>query len=119
LKKKYPEVLFTGKKTGKELADHYRAADVFVFPSYTDTFGIVIIEALSCGLPVAAHDVIGPRDIIKEDILGCLDEDLSKAAHKALENGTKQQRHDYVAAHYTWSAAVDQFLYATHKAIGT
>ena len=64
LSQKYPEAVFVGKKTGEELANCYRSADLFVFPSRTDTFGIVLIEALACGLPVAAYNVTGPRDII-------------------------------------------------------
>ena len=112
LQKSYPNVLFTDKKTGKELADHYHSADLFVFPSRTDTFGIVIIEALACGLPVAAHDVIGPRDIITDDTLGCLGENLSKAAKQAITKGTREQRSRYVIENYTWEKATEQFLTA-------
>ena len=117
LKHKYPDAIFTGKKTGKELGDHYRSADVFIFPSYTDTFGIVLIEALACGLPVAAHDVIGPRDVITEDMLGALDENLTVAANKALEQTDKQARHNHVVTHYTWETAMKQFMFATEQAI--
>ncbi|MFP4386524.1 MAG: glycosyltransferase family 4 protein, partial [Alphaproteobacteria bacterium] len=60
LENQYPNAFFVGKKTGTELADYYRSSDVFVFPSHTDTFGIVLIEALACGLPVAAYNVMGP-----------------------------------------------------------
>lgn len=115
LRHKYPDVHFMGKKTGKELADHYRSADVFVFPSRTDTFGIVLIEALACGLPVAAHDVIGPRDVIAYDNLGFLDEDLSQAAQKAITSGTAKERSNYVTEHYTWEKAMEQFLSATKQ----
>lgn len=112
LKKKYPHVLFTGRKTGQELADHYRAADVFVFPSRTDTFGIVLIEALSCGLPVAAFDVTGPKDIITHPSLGALHaDDLAVATARALaQKEYADHRHDYVLKHYTWQAAARRFL---------
>lgn len=112
LQKAYPGVVFTGKKTGKELADHYSNADLFVFPSRTDTFGIVLIEALACGLPIAAHDVIGPRDIVIDESLGCLDEDLSVAAKVAMTRGTREQRSRYVIENYTWEKATEQFLTA-------
>jgi glycosyltransferase involved in cell wall biosynthesis len=112
LKNKYPQATFTGKKVGKELADHYRSADVFVFPSRTDTFGIVLIEALACGLPVAAYNVTGPKDIITENYLGVLDEDLAAAAKKALTCGTAQQRFDHIKNNYTWEEAARQFLTA-------
>lgn len=115
LHKKYPKAHFTGKKTGKELADHYRSADVFVFPSRTDTFGIVLLEALACGLPVAAHDAIGPRDVIVNNTLGYLDENLSNAAKKAITNGSAVIRSNYVTEHYTWKKACEQFLTATEK----
>lgn len=120
LRKKYPNALFTGKKTGKELADHYRSADVFVFPSRTDTFGIVLIEALACGLPVAAHDVIGPCDIITHESLGVLDENLSKAAHLASENGySTTDRFNHVISNYSWQIATNQFLEASTKTLKT
>ena len=112
LSKKYPDAVFAGKKVGKELADHYRSADIFVFPSKTDTFGIVLIEALACGLPVAAYPVIGPRDIITEPFMGVLDNDLSTAAQKALENGTAEERLAHIKEHYTWDKAAHQFLNA-------
>ncbi len=115
LQKKYPNVFFKGKKTGKELADHYRSADVFVFPSRTDTFGIVLLEALACGLPIAAHDVIGPRDIITNDTLGYLDENLSRAAKKSVTIGNAQKRNEHVTKYYTWEKACNQFLTATEK----
>lgn len=116
LEKKYPEVLFTGKKTATELANHYRASDLFVFPSKTDTFGMVLIEALACGLPIAAYPVPGPIDIINENYLGVLDNDLSNAACRAIKNITtqdhKKKRSDYVSNHYTWEKAAQDFLAA-------
>lgn len=115
LKKNYPDAHFMGKKTGKELADHYRSSDVFVFPSRTDTFGIVIIEALACGLPVAAHNVTGPCDIVTEDYLGYLDEDLALAAKQAIKKGTPEQRSSFVNDNYSWEKAAKQFVDALSK----
>lgn len=113
LEKKYPEAYFAGKRTGKDLAEHYRSADVFVFPSRTDTFGIVLIEALASGLPVAGYNVTGPKDIITEDYLGCLTEDdLSVAAHNAMQVGTPEQRAEHVKATYTWESVAKEFEYA-------
>ena len=113
---KYPDAIFTGKKLGTELAAHYRSADVFVFPSRTDTFGMVLIEALACGIPVAGYNVTGPRDIITEDFLGAIhDADLSWAAKKALKHGNAEKRAAYVREHYTWEAAAAQFERALIK----
>ena len=108
LQKKFPRVKFVGCKTGPELAAWYRNASVFVFPSMTDTFGIVVIEALFCGVPVAAYPVTGPLDIVEEGITGSLDHDLKKAIDKALqinrENCTKN------AKKYTWRNVAKQFI---------
>ncbi|MFK7838943.1 MAG: glycosyltransferase family 4 protein [Bdellovibrionales bacterium] len=109
LKEKYPDAHFLGKKSGEDLAAYYRSADIFVFPSKTDTFGMVIIEALACGLPVAAYNVMGPKDIITEDYLGILDENLSLAAQQALKKGTAEQRANHVLNNYTWQKAAEQF----------
>ena len=110
LGRKYPNVLFVGKKTGKALADYYRSSDVFVFPSRTDTFGIVLIEALACGLPVAAYTVIGPRDIITNPALGALEEtNLALAAQRALSSVDHAACARYVVDHYSWKAAGQQF----------
>ncbi len=110
LEKKHPDVLFVGKKTGRDLADYYRASDVFVFPSKTDTFGIVLIEALACGVPVAAYDVMGPKDIIIHDHLGVLSDDLSDAAKRAIENDDKDGRVRYVHDNFSWHTAGKQFM---------
>lgn len=112
LRQRYPEARFTGQKVGAELGAHYRSADVFVFPSKTDTFGMVLIEALAAGLPVAAYNVTGPRDIITAPYLGALhDQDLGLAAKMALEaGGTAQERHAHVKEHYTWPAVAAQFV---------
>ena len=83
-REKYPDVEFVGAKRGKELADYYRQADVFVFPSRWDTFGLVQIEAMACGTPVAAFPVQGPLDVIDQNITGYMDNDLSIAIEKCL-----------------------------------
>ncbi len=110
LETKYPEALFVGKKSGHELADYYRSSDIFVFPSKTDTFGIVLIEALACGLPVAAYNVIGPKDIITKEYLGSLNNDLSTAAKLAQKITNKKKLHEHVKENYTWKKAVNQFI---------
>lgn len=84
LKKNYNDVEFVGKKTGKKLADYYRNADVFVFPSKSDTFGVVIIEAMACGLPVAAYPVTGPIDIIEQGVTGYTDTNLTEAVSNCV-----------------------------------
>ena len=83
LQKKYPDVLFTGAKFGKELASYVAAADVFVFPSKTDTFGLVLLEAMACGVPIAAYPVTGPADVVEDGITGSLNKDLDKAVIEA------------------------------------
>jgi glycosyltransferase involved in cell wall biosynthesis len=83
-KKKYPDVEFVGFKTGSNLADYYRMADVFVFPSRWETFGIVMIEAMACGTPVAAYPCQGPEDVIDEGITGCMNADLKQAVTDCL-----------------------------------
>ena len=80
----YPEVEFTGLKIGTELASYYANADVFVFPSQWETFGIVMIEAMACGTPVAAYPCQGPKDVVDEGITGYLDESLSTATYRCL-----------------------------------
>jgi glycosyltransferase involved in cell wall biosynthesis len=82
--KRYPDVNFVGSKCGVELAHYYQQADVFVFPSCWDTFGLVMIEAMACGTPVAAYPVQGPIDVIDNDITGVMDANLSTAIKKAL-----------------------------------
>jgi len=87
LAKKYPGAHFAGYQFGEELAAHYAGADVFVFPSLTDTFGVVMLEANACGLPVAAFPVTGPIDVVQEGVTGALDDDLAAACAKARELG--------------------------------
>ncbi len=111
---RFPDAVFTGKKTGEDLAACYQSADIFVFPSRTDTFGMVLIEALSCGLPIAAYPVTGPADIVTEPMLGALNDDLAAAAQKALTApGDGKARHDYVSTHYTWPIVAEQFIAGT------
>lgn len=81
----YPDVLYTGYKTGHELAEYYQCADVFVFPSSWDTFGIVMLEAMACGTPIAAYPVPGPQDIVECGVNGCLDVNLTTAVLAALQ----------------------------------
>jgi len=85
LEAQYPQARFVGFKYGDELAAHLAAADILVFPSRTDTFGLVNLEAMACGVPVAAYPVQGPRDVIRDGVTGALDEDLAVAAERALK----------------------------------
>ena len=85
LRGRYPGVRFTGQKLGRELASHLASADVFVFPSVTDTFGLVLLEAMACGVPVAAYPVTGPIDVVQNGKTGVLDEDLRRAVLGALK----------------------------------
>jgi glycosyltransferase involved in cell wall biosynthesis len=109
LEAQYPEVHFTGPLSGRTLAGAYAGADVFVFPSRTDTFGLVMIEALACGTPVAAYPVSGPIDIVTP-LTGALDEDLSTAISRALT----RERADCAlyGSGFTWAASTVQFLSA-------
>jgi glycosyltransferase involved in cell wall biosynthesis len=83
LQRQYPGAHFLGAKTGEDLAAAYAAGDVFVFPSLTDTFGLVLLEAMASGLPVAAFPVVGPRDVVDHGTTGWLDEDLGRAIREA------------------------------------
>ncbi|MPT48839.1 MAG: glycosyltransferase family 1 protein [Sphingobium sp.] len=125
LQKRYPDVLFMGALSGEHLAAAYRTADVFVFPSMTDTFGLVMIEALACGVPVAAFPVPGPLDIIGAGgcgadaalslPIGVLDDDLAQAIRQALTLSRSA-----AAAYgrtFQWSACTDQFMAGLECAI--
>jgi glycosyltransferase involved in cell wall biosynthesis len=109
LQKRYPDVLFTGMKVGEDLARTYAQADVFVFPSKTDTFGNTILEALASGVPVAAYPVTGPVDIIEAGSgAGALNDDLQEACLQALQCSRDDARR--LARTFTWEAASKQFL---------
>jgi 1,2-diacylglycerol 3-alpha-glucosyltransferase/glucuronosyltransferase len=108
LKARYPDVHFLGKREGCALAKAYATADVFVFPSRTDTFGLVMLEALASGVPVAAYPVPGPLDVLAGSDAGALDEDLQVAALKALTLPRTRCRE--LALRFTWSACARQFL---------
>jgi glycosyltransferase involved in cell wall biosynthesis len=108
MRRKHPRVLFTGAKQGEELAAHYSAASVFVFPSRTDTFGLVMLEALASGVPVAAYPVPGPLDVIGGSAAGVLGPDLTAAAIAALSIPPEVCR-DH-ALRFSWTACTHQFL---------
>jgi glycosyltransferase involved in cell wall biosynthesis len=108
LARKYPQAVFLGARQGEELAEAYAAADVFVFPSKTDTFGLVLLEALASGLPVAAFPVTGPRDVIGSEPVGALNDDLRAACLSAL-TVSKQACLDFAARH-TWEASARAFV---------
>jgi glycosyltransferase involved in cell wall biosynthesis len=108
LSRKYPDVVFVGTKEGEDLARHFAAADVFVFPSLTDTFGLVLLEALACGVPVAAYPVAGPLDVIGDAPVGCLHDDLGIAVERALSASPEACRAH--AESYSWEASTQQFL---------
>src|SRR6201988_1369665 len=84
LEARYREAVFAGFRYGEDLAAHLAAADVMVFPSLTDTFGLVNLEAMACGVPVAAYPVAGPIDVVEDGVTGALDTDLARAAVRAL-----------------------------------
>jgi glycosyltransferase involved in cell wall biosynthesis len=107
LKKTYPDVYFAGVFPQPELARFYRAADVFVFPSLTDTFGLVLLEAMACGTPVAAFPVAGPLDVVGDSGAGVLDQDLRAACLKALALDRAHVRR--IAENFSWQAAARQF----------
>ena len=108
LEQKYPDVKFLGEKTGADLTAHLAAADVFVFPSRTDTFGVVQLEALACGTPVAAFPVTGPLDVIADHPVGALDEDLGRACLRALEMSRDACRN--FAIERSWENSARQFI---------
>jgi glycosyltransferase involved in cell wall biosynthesis len=108
LTRKYPQAVFLGARQGEALAEAYAAADVFVFPSKTDTFGLVLLEALASGLPVAAFPVTGPRDVIGAAPVGALNEDLRLACLSALT--ISPQACLEFAAKHTWEASARGFV---------
>jgi glycosyltransferase involved in cell wall biosynthesis len=108
LTRKYPQAVFLGARQSEELGQAYAAADVFVFPSKTDTFGLVLLEALASGLPVAAFPVTGPRDVIGNEPVGALNEDLRLACLAAVT--ISPQACLGFAARHTWEASARAFV---------
>lgn len=112
LQRKYPDVVFTGTRVGDALAAQFRSADAFVFPSRTDTFGLVLLEAMASGTPVAAFPVTGPIDVVNQGQSGVLHEDLRNAALAALALDRAVVRAH--ALRFSWSRATSQFLAHLH-----
>jgi glycosyltransferase involved in cell wall biosynthesis len=108
LARKYPQAVFPGSRQGEELARIYAAADVFVFPSKTDTFGLVLLEALASGLPVAAFPVTGPRDVIGAAPVGALNDDLRAACLSAMTISPHACR-EFAAGH-SWETSARAFV---------
>jgi glycosyltransferase involved in cell wall biosynthesis len=108
LARRFPDAVFLGTKRGEELATVYAAADVFVFPSETDTFGLVLLEALASGVPVAAFPVRGPRDVIGNAPVGALDPDLGAACRRAVTISRDACRS--FALQMSWEASARKFL---------
>ena len=110
LQRRFPHIPFVGAKHGPELAAIYADADVLVFPSRTDTFGLVMLESLACGTPVAAYPVAGPLDIIGTNpLLGALHEDLGQALDQCLERADRAACRAFALQH-SWEACTRQFL---------
>ncbi|MBN9290989.1 MAG: glycosyltransferase, partial [Hyphomicrobium denitrificans] len=116
LREQHPAVEFKGAKTGETLAAEYRAADVFVFPSRTDTFGLVMLEAMASGLPIAAFPVMGPIDIVTPGLTGILSDDLREAALQALELDPLKVRAE--AKNFDWSSVGEIFIDNVYQARG-
>uniref|UniRef100_E6VM46 Glycosyl transferase group 1 n=1 Tax=Rhodopseudomonas palustris (strain DX-1) TaxID=652103 RepID=E6VM46_RHOPX len=108
LERDFPNAVFLGARQGDALAEVYAAADVFVFPSKTDTYGLVLLEALASGVPVAAYPVTGPRDVIGDEPVGVLSEDLHAACLGALE--ISREACLGFAADHTWEASAQAFI---------
>ncbi|MCA6114528.1 glycosyltransferase family 1 protein [Bradyrhizobium sp. WSM 1738] len=108
LEQKFPDAIFLGEKKGADLTAHLAAADVFVFPSLTDTFGVVQLEALACGTPVSAFPVTGPKDVIADHPIGALDTDLGAACLRALTVSREACRNFALAR--SWENSARQFI---------
>lgn len=108
LEHRFPDAVFVGTKSGVELASFYQRADVFVFPSRTDTFGLVLAEAMACGTPVAAYPVRGPIDVVTDPAAGVLDNDLRAAALAAL--ALDRGRVARFGERFTWEQSTRQFV---------
>ena len=105
----YKSIKFLGWKTKEELNKCYRSADVFVFPSKTDTFGQVMVEAMLCGIPVASYNVIGPKDVVINGVTGVLNDNLYEACIKAYINSDPFKCINH-ARSFTWDKMVDEFI---------
>ena len=116
LQQRYPQAIFVGAKDGEELAWHYAAADVLVFPSKTDVFGNVMLEALAAGVPVAAYPVAGPLDVIGEAPVGVLDNALQCACLAALDIPRERCR-DFALRH-SWEASARLFVGNVETVLG-
>lgn len=122
LRKKYPDVIFTGPLVGEYLAAMYAGANVMVFPSKSDTFGLCVIEALACGTPVVAYDVQGPRDILRYESKGalildgiggltcCKDELAALTLYFLRKRKNPEPPRDYAESLFTWEKATKQFV---------
>lgn len=108
LKRRFPQAVFLGLRSGTELAGLMASADVFVFPSLTDTFGVVQLEALACGVPVAAFPVTGPKDVISNNPIGALNDDLRIACLDALKMSREACR--AFALTRSWETSARQFI---------
>lgn len=108
LKKAYPKAHFVGKKRGRDLARYYASSDVFVFPSRTDTFGLVMLEAMASGTPVAAYPVQGPLDVLKDEKAGVMNEDLQLSIDAALQ--LKREHARDFACHFSWRSCAEIFF---------
>lgn len=107
LKSQFPDAVYAGYRFGEDLARHLGAADLMVFPSLTDTFGLVNLEAMACGVPVAAYPVAGPIDVVEDGLTGALDVDLSRAALRALKIDPRNCRER--ALRSSWTSCSREF----------
>ncbi len=112
LERRYPDAHFLGAKPNAALPSYYNSADVFVFPSRTDTFGLVMLEAMACGVPVAAYPVEGPLDVVLDGVAGALHQDLAQACINALALRRRDARKH--ALNFSWESATQQFLQHLH-----
>lgn len=112
LERRYPDARFLGAKSNDALPSYYNSADVFVFPSRTDTFGLVMLEAMACGIPVAAYPVEGPLDVVANGVSGVLHQDLAQACVNALHLRRRDARKH--ALNFSWESATQQFLQHLH-----